>query len=663
MAQDLNRQQQAAVDHRQGPAIVLAGPGAGKTKVLTARAAALIQDGVMPERILLLTFTRAAAKTMTRRARAIDERAEFVSSGTFHSWAIKLINANAHVFGRDKPFTVLDQEDAYELIKKAMEPLKDGGDNWPRASTVNKMISYSINTNRAIEDVIRERHPDYQDLSELIEEVAANYAESKLDRGLIDYDDVLTYVAILLEDEEIGHQIRSQYDQVMIDEYQDTNELQLRVVNGLSGKNNAVMIVGDPGQAIYSFRGSAPATMQRFLDQYPMSKVYNLEINYRSSDEIIEVVNVIDHAMDIGFERDLKSARGPSGHKPRIIEVTDNTAEAVAIADAILEDKSNGGEISDHAILVRSTASARRIEAEFITRKIPHRVLGGTRIDEAAHIRDLLSIARLITNLTHEPAWLRMLSRFRRIGEKAANNITQRIMADQQSGNGQLMGVEHACNTLRDEARQRKSDLDLLAHALEVMNRSGDIADRLHAVIETMTPLWSAIWADDWKARARDLDAMTLIAEEHATLESFLTTVTLDASIDREKPGNIDADEEPPVTVSTIHSAKGLEWKHVHVPAFVAGGMPSMFANRPEEHDEEMRVFYVAASRAEKHLSFYKPRLNNQGNFTAPSPYEAMIARHVEYQRNSATPSHAAPGKLQTSKRIDLRSKLVPKKD
>lgn len=942
----LNAQQKAAVMHRHGPAVVIAGPGAGKTRVLTARAASLLQEGVRPERILLLTFTRAAAKAMITRARSADERAEFLTAGTFHSWGIKILNANSHVFGLEKPFTMLDEDDVGELVKKEMEPLK-GNKNWPRASTVAKIISYATNSQISILEAIQRRAPDHEGLAEEIEKVANALTEAKIDKGLLSYDDVLTYLGILLEDEEIGAKIRGQYDYVMIDEYQDTNALQLAIVHGLVGQNGNVMIVGDPCQpahtkiakvvrsgrghgktvndrhiehvpiseiqegdkivgysvsdstffmnrtvqgvtarpyrgdlvrvtmddgtsseytpnhrclvnfksledriavylmqrgnrfrvgkakmgynittrksngsgplararnegaeriwildtyeseqdaaiaeintqvvyglpsltfisgyckggrlldeetmekcwasfdhidmqkraiscleafgrriehplyeiggymslkrptiiaacnildgtqmlpfqdntqthikreqwkpvrvsrtqydgfvyslsvshdsiyvadgiathncqSIYGFRGSAPDTMRTFNKAFSKAAILPLEINYRSTPEIINLVNAIDKRMDIGFERTLRSAR-PSGDKPRIVDVTDSAGEAAAIADAILADKAEGGEISHHAVLVRSTAAARRIEAEFISRNIPHTVKGGVRIDEAAHIKDLLSLASITTNLSHEPAWMRSLSRFRKIGTKAAEMITQQVMT--------AVNLEHACDYLRSEADRRSTDIDVLADALQAIEIRSSVAEGLQAATDIMRQTWSEIWEEDWKSRERDLEAVMLIAEEHPTMESFLTTITLDASMDRERHGMERKAEEDPVTISTIHSAKGLEWRHVHVPAFVQGGMPSLFAQGSDEVNEELRIFYVAASRAEKTLTFYRPRFNGQGNFTSPSDFE-QIARPFVDQGVQPGKQAFQGVKIDTTKRIDLKSRMLRK--
>jgi len=943
----LNPQQAEAVAHRQGPAVVIAGPGAGKTRVLTARAASLLAEGVKPERILLLTFTRAAANTMIGRARAADERAEFLTAGTFHSWGVKILNANTHVFGLDKPFTMLDQSDVEDLVKRVMEPLK-GEQNWPRASTIAKIISYSTNTKMSIAEAVNKKAPDYIEIAEDIEKVRDALVEIKISKGLIDYDDVLTYLAMLLEDEEIGQKIRDQYDYVMVDEYQDTNALQLSIVHGLVGENGNVMIVGDPCQpadakvatvtisgkahgrtvadrgikhipiselsegdrivgysvsdstfflnrtvegitsrpyegdlikvqmddraseytpnhqclvsfkslenqyavylmrrgdrfrigkakmgystvsqktsgsgpfarakaegadelwildtfdtdqdatiaeintqvrfgipgltfvsgyckggrlldeqhmercwekleeidmlkradeclrhygrllehpllrrdgkyaslkrpmivsacnilngalmlpfgdqtqthirktewkpvitsrryyaglvysltvshnsiyvadgiathncqSIYGFRGGAPATMQRFKKEFAQAAVIPLETNYRSSPEIINLVNAIDGRMTIGFERTLRAARS-SGPKPVIMDVADNTAEASAIADAILADKANGGEISNHAVLVRGSASARRIEVELLSRNIPYTVKGGVKIDEAAHIKDLLSIARISTNLGHEPAWLRMLSRFRKIGAKAADAIAIQVM--------NAFTVNEACAILRAEGEKRKTELSTLAEAIEAVAHGSLVAEGLESVINIMRPIWASVWDEDWKSRERDLEAVLLIAEEHPTMESFLTTITLDASMDRSRSDHAEKPEEDPVTISTIHSAKGLEWKHVHIPAFVQGGMPAIYAQTEDDLDEELRCAYVAVSRAEETLTFYRSRFNGQGNLTSPSEYEVLVKPYVEQKRWARPSSEGNSGRIETAKKIDLRSRMLNK--
>lgn len=645
----LNHEQRAAVMHRAGPAIVLAGPGAGKTRTLTARTAALLQEGVAPESILLLTFTRTSARQMIRRAQAMDPRAAFVTAGTFHSIASRVLTQNSHLLGMEK-ITILDEEDCLSIIRKVSEPVKKDEKNWPRVKTISKIISYAANCQISIEESIRLKNPDYLEYADGIEEISKAYMEEKIAASQIDYDDALLFWGALLQDPEIGPQLRSKWAYVQIDEGQDSNPLQSGIIDHIADENGNVMIVGDPAQSIFHFRGSSPRIMEEFRQAHPSTVVYPLSANYRSTPEIVAIANAIDKRIDTGFSRHMISASGRTGDMPRIVDVHDAAAEAVAIADAIIKSKDEGAEVSEHAVLVRSTAAARRIEAEFLTRRIPFMVRGGTRIDEAAHIRDLLSIARLTSNLLHEPAWTRMLTRFPKIGAKAATEIAKRTML--------AANVEEAALILDEESERRRTQVAILGVAMTELNREGSPSEKLERAIVAMTPIWSEIWQEDWKQRSRDLDAVLLIADEHDRIEDFLTAITLDRSIDRDGSSAEDKPDEDPVTISTIHSAKGLEWPFVHIPSFVQGGMPSLFANGPEEVGEELRIFFVAVTRAEKSLTLYRPRFNGNGSLTSASEYEGLLAGKVEQHRH-VQKAATTDLKINSTRTIDIRSRII----
>jgi DNA helicase-2/ATP-dependent DNA helicase PcrA len=645
----LNDAQTRAVEHRDGPCIVLAGPGAGKTAVLTRRAAALVQSGVQPERVLLLTFTRNSAREMLARAKAIEPACEHLSGGTFHSVATRVINRNAHVFGATKPFTILDPEDCREIVKKLIDPMKVGDDNWPRASTVHKVISFATNTRTSVEAAVHKLVPEHAQLVEQFQEVRDLYVSYKLERGLLDYDDCLEYLVALLQDEELAPTIRDQWDYVMVDEYQDTNAIQLEIVYGLAGDRENIMVVGDPSQSIYGFRGSAPATMAAFRQRFTRSEVIDLDVNYRSSSEIVAMVNSIDRAIDTGFERTLTSGRGASGVKPVLLEVSDDVAQAGEIAKAVLAHKEQGGEVSEVAVLVRSMSYARRIEVEFTSRKIPYKVVGGLRIDEAAHVKDLLSLARIATNVSHEPAWLRLLQRHARIGGIAAAEITDRVSI--------LSEPSDAPGILEREATARRTDFEGLPDALRALmdqDRDPDLA--LADAVMLMEPFWKTIkeWKDDWDDRRRDIDAILLISSEHKSLEAFLTAITLDYSVDMKKSVEGPKEDEKPVTISTIHGAKGLEWPVVHIPSFVRGHMPSVFA---DDQEEEARILYVAVSRAMRELVIHKPNYDSKGGFAQASDFERLIRPFALVERASSPKMPS--GVVASGKRIDMRNRLL----
>jgi len=644
-----NAQQLAAISHVEGPCVVLAGPGAGKTAVLTHRAAELVRAGAAPERVLLLTFTRQSARQMMARAAAIEPACERLSGGTFHALATRIVNRNSHVFGADRPFTVIDPQDCTEIVKKVMEPLRKGEDNWPPPKTVHKVISYAANTRLTMEDVVSRLCREHGGLVESFLEVRDAYITYKQERRLLDYDDALEYMAALLEDPELGPQIRSQWDFVMIDEYQDTNALQLDIVYGLAGDGGNVMVVGDPSQSIFGFRGSAPATMVEFRDRFESCRVIDLHTNYRSSSEIVDLVNVVDRRLKTGFERTLSSAVGEIGERPTMIEVQDEIAQAKAIADSILSHKANGGEISECAVLVRAMSFARIIEGEFTSRRIPYKVVGGLKIDEAAHVKDLLSFARLATNTRHEPAWLRLLKRYKGVGDVAAGAITDRLVTTQDQ--------EEILDILAEEEESRDLDFVGLVPGLRAMmhpDRDPDVS--LAETIRIMEPFWSTMkdWRDDWQERRRDFEAIQIVAAQYRSIEGFLTAITLDRSVDQKKTSDKERQEEDPVTISTIHGAKGLEWHAVHIPSMIRGHMPAGFADDP---DEEMRLLYVALSRAKRELSIYRPQFNRRDEPAAASDFETMLRPRMASRRIARKVSEG--GQLQTGRRIDMSSRML----
>ena len=644
-----NADQSAAIAHVEGPCVVLAGPGAGKTAVLTHRAAELVRAGAAPERVLLLTFTKASSRQMMSRAAAIEPACERLAGGTFHALATRLVNRNAHVFGADRPFTVIDPQDCTEIVKKVMDPLRKGDENWPPAKSVHKVISYAANTRLPMEEVVAKLCREHASLVESFIEVRDAYITYKQSKRLLDYDDALEYMGALLEDPELGPQIRSQWDFVMIDEYQDTNALQLDIVYGLAGENGNVMVVGDPSQSIFGFRGSAPATMAAFRDRFERCRVIDLHTNYRSNSEIVDLVNVVDRRLNTGFDRTLTSAVGPSGERPSMIEVQDEIAQAKAIADAVLEHKEQGGEISECAVLVRAMSFARIIEGEFTSRRIPYKVVGGLKIDEAAHVKDLLSFARLATNTRHEPAWLRVLKRYKGVGDVAASAIAERVMSCEDH--------EEILDVLAEEEENRDLDFVGLVPGLRAMmqpDRDPDIS--LAETIRIMEPFWSTVkeWREDWQERRRDFEAIQIVAAQYRSIEGFLTAITLDRSIDQKKTSDMERQDEAPVTISTIHGAKGLEWNCVHIPSLIRGHMPAGFADDP---DEEMRLLYVALSRAKRELSVYRPQFNRKDEYAAASDFETMLRPRMTAKRIAKKVSDG--GSLQTGRRIDMSKRML----
>lgn len=652
----LNKEQQEAVNHKDGPCIVLAGPGAGKTSVLTRRTAKLVDSGVAPERILLLTFTRLAAKEMLDRAKALNPMCEKVDGGTFHSLATRIVNQNNHLFGKTKPFTILDVEDNHTIVKQITNEVRGNtnDEDWPSASVIQRVISFSTNTRTSVAESIFSVSPNYVHLTQKIEVIRDKYFDYKIERGLLDYDDCLEYFSALLGTEEVANAIRSKWDYILVDEYQDTNQLQLEIVYGLVNNAKAnIMIVGDPAQSIYSFRGSAPETMTGFKKRFPKSKIINLDTNYRSTPEIVDVVNSIDKRLGIGFNRTLHSFQKSGDDLPNFIECGNASSQAVALADDIIEHKNSGRyKLDQNAVIVRAMAYARPIEIEFTKRKIPYKIVGGLRIDEAAHVKDLLSIARIAANPQHEPAWLRVLTRFKKLGAKTAGEVCNLM-----SG---AVGIQDVVDQLENYP-SKKFDFKPLVESLKEFDKD-DLtpSEKLERCMQHMEPIWSNLkeWKDDWKDRKKDLESIISIANDHSTIESFLSTITLDYSVDNKKIHEKEPRyEDDMITITTVHGSKGLEWPRVHIPSFISGHIPSTYTL---DTKEEMRILYVAVSRAKKELLIYKPLFNAQGSFSQESEFESMVKPHCNVKKVKKG-TMISNDRINSSTKIDMKAVIAAK--
>ncbi|MTH94956.1 ATP-dependent helicase [Roseibium sp. RKSG952] len=629
----LNSAQREAVLAKDGAFVVVAGAGSGKTTVLSRRVANLIYDGVEPNQILLLTFTRASAKEMIERARRLHERAIDVTGGTFHSIAHRLVTENRTMLGFPEKLTILDPEDVKASFRKIAAEIGDKDENFPKAAALAKMHSFALNTGRDIEDIIADRHEDFIYATNFVTECREAYKKFKRERGLLDYDDLLVAWDKMLDHPEVAKKIRKMFRYVLVDEHQDSNFLQCSIIEKLGGPTPNVMVVGDPAQSIYGFRGSAPRTMFAFMEAWPGIKMINLEVNYRSTASILGVANAVDRSMRERFERQLKPVPNNFGTDPLLVKVPGIDDEASFIADEILEKKLNGVELHEQAVLVRSMTQARHVEAEFMSRKIPYRVVGGMKIVEAAHIKDLLSLARTVTNPMDEPAWIRVLTKARRIGDKKALKIFNAVRDAYQSGNDLSKVVIASAG--------KSEDIGDLVAARDAMALNIPPVEALSMAVERMKPIFELVYKEDWKTRQSDLKAVVDLADKHVDLAEFLSQVTLDYSVDKKSEGSPMDDSERPVTISTVHSAKGLEWDVVFIPSFIDGHIPSLFTRDIDGEEEERRVLYVAVTRPRKELVFVKRSLDREGRMVSPSRFEdifldMVVERKIGLERRPA---------------------------
>ncbi|MDW9478968.1 AAA family ATPase [Sinorhizobium meliloti] len=628
----MNDDQIEAILHGEGPALVVAGAGSGKTTVMTKRVAALIEKGVEPNEILLLTFTNKAAANMVERAKRYTPFADRVTSGTFHSIGLRLIKENVHLFKLPGTPSVIDPGDTETALKSIAKRIGNKEENLPNAATIAKVHSFAVNTMRTLEDVVYDLHEHLAFALKYMEQCVVEYRTYKRERALFDYDDLLLVWNRMLDNDGIAAEMRRRFSYVMVDEHQDSNALQCSIIEKLGGIHPNVMVVGDPAQAIYGFRGAAPRTMFLFKDLWPKSKVVYLNTNYRSTEEVLAVGNAVDASMSERFDRQLVAAPGALGPRPQIVTVPSNDQEACYIADRVLENKEQGIDLSEQAVLVRSLHAARAIEFEFDRRRIPYRVFGGIKVSEARHIKDFFSVVRCAVNPLDEPAWIRALCLARKVGPAMGEKVFKLITAAPLA-----MG-----DPTHVVIKKTKDNPDIVK-IMEAWRVLAGTTDRPSVALDKALLILDEVFAnqypDDWKkSRKQDVIAVIGMAEQFEDLASYLSTLTLDHSVEKASGTGGAEEGERPITISTAHSAKGLEWDAVFVPNFVKGHMPSAFARDHESMEEERRVLYVAVTRPRKKLVITVPTFNFQGNRNERSDFEDTVEEYCERKRWGSGP-------------------------
>mgnify|MGYP001398928346 FL=1 len=596
----LDPQQRAAVEHLDGPALIVAGAGAGKTTVLVRRAANLVRHGVDPSRILLLTFTRPSAASILERARAFAPEAAGITGGTFHSVASRLIRENHRVFGLNEGFTVMDPADVDDTLKAliADDPLEHG--LTPRSASVAKVLSFARNTQRSVHETMSlPPFRKYADQADYFERISRAYKDYRRRHHILDFDDLLELWARMAEHEAISAMLRERFRYVMVDEHQDSNALQLRIIYGLGGSHPNILAVGDPSQSIYAFRGAAPGTMFDFRRRWPETKVFLIETNYRSTPEIVGAADRVDRSMAERFDRKLAAARPSLGTKPSLVHVRDTDAEAEWIVRRIMELRDQGTPLDKQAVLVRSTRRARHVEAKLSAAGIPYKFSGGIKLHEAAHVKDVVSVLRVAVNPSDEPAWVRFLTMLPRIGNKTARSVSADLVG---AGDG-----ERVLARLSELALRRK-ELALAVAPYRLALAAADAMAALEAVRREMGPLLAERYGEEWEWRQKDVEDVVNLAAGMGSAEEFLRTVTIDVAIDRKSEARrSEMDDEAPLSVCTVHASKGLEWDTVYVPSFISGHMPSPYAEPGDGDEEEKRLFYVAVTRARRDLHLMRP--------------------------------------------------------
>ena len=596
---DLNPAQLSAVMHKKGPVLVIAGAGSGKTKTLTYRVARLIEDGIKPENILLLTFTKkAAAEMLSRATLVLDDRCEKVAGGTFHSFANIILRKYSKFLKLKSNFTILDKSDCEDIINHItgqMFPKKEK--RFPKKSTILEIYSKSVNKETPTKQIIEEEFPQFAHYEDKIIEVHKAYVGYKRENSVLDYDDLLLYVKLLLENNEgLRKKLSNQYQYIMVDEYQDTNTLQADVIKLLASEHSNIMAVGDDAQSIYSFRGANYRNILDFPKLFEGTEIIKLEQNYRSTQNILKLTNTIISKAKEKYAKTLFS-NIESPIVPALICAKDTQMEADFICQRILELLDEDVNLSDICVLARNARMSYALEIELSKRAIPYQKFGGPKFMETAHIKDIVSHLRVIINPDDIISLNRILLLLKGVGATTVNNIIPIIKGNlnpnikllPSNKTTSLVPLLKTLENLRSQISMRKP------------------SDIVEDVIEYYRPILKDKY-DDYNKREKDLDHFQYLSEQYSNLEDFISDMALeppDASVEGMYKRNSD---DEALTISTIHSAKGLEWDSVFIIGAVDGRFPSAYSfNSAEEMDEELRLMYVATTRAKNNLYITYP--------------------------------------------------------
>lgn len=593
---ELNQAQLEAVLHKDGPLLIIAGAGSGKTRTLTYKVARLIEDGVSPENILLLTFTRRAAREMISRVENILGSAlGKITGGTFHSFGNMILRKYARFADLKNNFTVIDRSDAEDVVNHIRGKIINKKEKrFPKKSTILDIYSKTINKDIPLEEIVKKEYKQFEHCTDKLIEIANNYNNYKKERSLLDYDDLLLYLkALLLSNEDVRKQISKKYKYVLIDEYQDTNSIQAQIVRLIASEHNNVTAVGDDSQSIYSFRGANFKNILDFPNLYEGCKIVTLEQNYRSSQNILDFANEILKQAKEKYSKELFSTI-QSTEKPAMICCENTHAEGEFVVQRILEFCNEDGlSLDDIAVLSRSASLMFDVETQLVKQKIPYRKIGGLKFTETAHVKDITAYLRVILNPYDEISLNRILLLQKGIGTSTINKLLP-VLTTQ--------GTKTTAGMLPVKPSQQENLGGLLTLLNDARNQLADPKAVTEKVLAYYEPILTEHY-DDASKRVKDFDHILYLSAKYMKMEDFLSDMALEppeASITDTEEGAV---QDECLTLSTIHGAKGTEYKAVFVIGAVDGRFPSMYSfNSEEELDEELRLFYVAITRAKTYL-------------------------------------------------------------
>lgn len=626
---DLNNEQINVVKNADGPCLVLAGAGSGKTRTVTYRVAYLLSQGIPPEYILMLTFTNKAAREMNARIEEITGgKIRLPWSGTFHHIAYRILKKFAGVLEYQPNFTILDSGDSLDLMKVCLklEGVDRKQKRFPSPKVIQSIISYARNAETTIEDVLELKYPNWMDHAEILRRIANEYAKRKKEANAMDFDDLLVNLyRLLMQSAKVRNLFAEQFHYVMVDEYQDTNRIQASIIKLFASVHGNILVVGDDAQSIYSFRAADIQNILDFEKQYRGAKVFRLQTNYRSTPQILDVANDVIAKNIRQYEKELKSVRDESA-KPEVHAFADDREEATFIADQILEMRDEGIKLSNMAVLFRAAFHSQALEMELAKRDIPYDYRGGLRFFDRAHVKDVLAFLRVRSNRDDVIAWSRLLNMQVGIGPASANKLIEAIR-----GLENIKDLATAGEVLGARGKIGWNDFLQIWDVLDAEEQTPD--GLIRGVLSSKYKEYLELEYPDYRDRLQDIEQMAVFAERANDLATFLAEATMQEKYTKGKEEGVDYDE-PPLVLSTIHQAKGLEWDAVFVMGLASGKFPNERAMTERNGvEEERRLFYVAVTRARHHLYLTYPMM---GGFThtlqGPSMFLDEISRDLVHQ-------------------------------
>ncbi len=612
---ELNPQQLEVVLAGDGPLLVIAGAGSGKTRTLTYRVARLLESGVPASQILLLTFTNKAAREMLRRVELVTGgEHRRITGGTFHHVGHLVLRRNAERLGYRSNFTILDREDAKDLLHGILAKNRTVATckTAPKGDVLLEILSYSVNTGTAFERVLADKWPVFGEIEGELVRCVNQYRSRKRDLNLVDFDDLLLcWRDLLSKNSDVREAQHAQWRYLLVDEYQDTNLLQAGIVERIAGEAGNLMVVGDDAQSIYSFRGANFGNIIDFPERFPTCRIFKLETNYRSVPEVLSLANSSIRNNARQFPKVLQAYR-QSGVLPEIVRCGDVDEQAGFVAKRMLDLRDEGVELRDIAVLYRAHWHSMELQMELTRLGIPFVVRSGVRFFEQAHVKDVGAYLKIVTNPLDELAWKRVLKLYPRIGAATADRIWEAIHTREHP----LGDLEHEAvlRAVPSGARRGWGELAAVLRRLDSQDLHRSPSEMIRALVNSGYETHLVTTYANFHARLDDLRRLSEYAVKYETAEAFLAELALSNTVAGREAVEEGAEDEA-VVLSTIHQAKGLEWRAVFVLWAVEGKIPDGRALKEEGgEEEERRLFYVAVTRAKDHLYIVWPILANERN-------------------------------------------------